>query len=292
VRNTESQLVTIYRVSEVRVKARGNRLRAGVRVWFLCLRASLPGIAQQNGAQPANSIEKARQYLSLNMYDNARQTLTAALAENEFDPLAHFLMGKLWLAEKDWLSARKEFLIAYTIQPLALSAAGRMCVALANQFQKTGERELRVDALQYAKAYLQRPQREGADPFEDAGTLATLDSEVTAVQAVFLGISGRWVTGAGGEYFFQEAGSSGVYIVRPHGTIQLGNLRRTAPETFEGIIATSGCAMELTLHESDDGESLSGTIRVSQPPERACRRLAMQKESLQGVPGPFSIHRQ
>jgi hypothetical protein len=44
--------------------------------------------------------------MSLSMFDSARQVLTAALAENEFDPVAHFLMGRSWPVDKEWLQAR------------------------------------------------------------------------------------------------------------------------------------------------------------------------------------------
>lgn len=149
------------------------------------------------------------------MFDNARQTLTAALAENEFDSVAHFPMGELWLADKGWVQARREFRIAYSIQPTGLSAAGRMSIALANEFQNTGERELRLEALQYARAYLQRPREEGAE----------------AVQEVLLEISGRWVTGAGGEYVIQSAGRSGIYNFATRSSS--GYLRKTAPKSLK-----------------------------------------------------------
>jgi hypothetical protein len=225
------------------------------------------------------------------MFDNARQALTAALAENEFDPVAHFLMGELWFVDKEWLQARKEFRIAYSIQPVGLSAAGRMSIALANQFQKTADRGLRIEALQCAQVYLQRPRRDGADPFESEGMLSTLDSEVSTVQERLLSVSGKWVTGAGGEYILQEAGSSGVYYMSPNETVQYGSIKSTGPKTFEGLIASSGCVWELTLKESDDGMVLSGTVRVSQPPKRACRHLGMTKKGLNGALSPFGIER-
>jgi hypothetical protein len=260
-------------------------------VCLLVFLTTLSATGQQGATQSTSLTEKAKLYISLSMFDNARQTLSAALAENEFDPLAHFLMGQLWLADKDWSNAAKEFRIAYSLQPMGFSAAGRMSLALAHQFAKSGERELRVDALQHAQAYVQRPRQEGADPFENAESLTTLDADVTAAREVLLGVSGRWVTGAGGEYYFQQAGNSGVYNVVPRGVVRFGYLRRTGPQTFEGTIASSGCAWELALRESDDGEALSGTIRISQPAKRACRQMAITKEALKGAPGPFNIHR-
>jgi tetratricopeptide (TPR) repeat protein len=166
--------------------------------------STLVASGQQIAPQPTSLTEKAKPYISLSMFDNARQALSAALAENEFDPLAHFLMGQLWVADKEWSKAAKEFRIAYNIQPTALSAAGRMSVALAVQFGKNGEREFRVDALQYARAYLRRPRQEGADPFESAQSLTALDADVTAAQELLLGVSGKWVTGAGGNTFFRR----------------------------------------------------------------------------------------
>ncbi len=234
-------------------------------------------------------IDRAKLYISLGMFDNAKKALTAALAENEFDPVAHFLMGRLWLEDKDWMQARKELRIAFNIQPMGFSAAGRLGIAVANEFYKSGDRALRIEALQYSDVYLQRPQVDGADPFENSATLTILDSNVRAVKELLLGLSGKWFTGAGYEYTFQEVGTSDVYKIFTRDSS--GYLRRTAPMTFEGGVSSSGCAWDLALQESDDGETLSGTIRVSQPPHRACRQMAFTKEALKGKPGPFNLQR-
>jgi hypothetical protein len=75
------------------------------------------------------------------------------------------------------MQARKEFHIAFNIQPMGFSAAGRLSIAVANAFYKSGDRALRIEALQYSNTYLQRPQVDGADPFENSATLKILDSE-------------------------------------------------------------------------------------------------------------------
>ncbi len=65
-------------------------------------------VAQQGSPQPASLVEKAKLYMSLSMFDNARQSLTAAWAQNELDPVAHFLMGELWFVDKEWLQLASE----------------------------------------------------------------------------------------------------------------------------------------------------------------------------------------
>jgi tetratricopeptide (TPR) repeat protein len=142
-------------------------------VWAL-LAASTKISAQQSAVPAASLIDRAKLYISFGMFDNAKQVLTAALAENEFDPAAHFLIGGLWMEDKDWMQARKEFHIAFNIQPMGFSAAGRLSIAVANAFYRSGDRALRVEALQYSNTYLQRPQVDGADPFENSATLEDL----------------------------------------------------------------------------------------------------------------------
>jgi tetratricopeptide (TPR) repeat protein len=246
-------------------------------------------------SEPLTSLEKAKKYLSLEMFDDAGKELSEALATDKLNPEVHFYLGELFAQRKNYVKAREEFKISENLDPQSITPCMMVAIsdmALLEQFEN---HDVRGEAIQCMRHVQQLTPTIKADRYSDQAALSRLTADIEKYLDQLLNITGAWsVPNSSGVWKFQESdGSKGKRVLANTG-IETGNILilqaygpdwptigymwRNSDLDLEGwyglLIPNLRCnaSHHLRLRESDDGMQLSGTATVMPPekPRKGC----------------------
>ena len=222
------------------------------------------------------------------MYDAAHSVLLAYLQANAFDTTAHFYLGELWIARKNWEKAREEFRIVRNLDPGSTSSTGKLAIVASKLYEATRRPEFRTEVVANSRSFLVKPT---VDKYLDSGALTSLVKTVSELQYLFLQLTGEWQTSGGQILRVSEYDPTNLVIYDGEKIVPVGKLHKNSNGNWEGpIVLVPGCVTELSLKASADTLSLSGSARMSRKSTKACLSI-LTKEAQKGIPFPYALSR-
>jgi Trypsin-like peptidase domain/Tetratricopeptide repeat len=253
-----------------------------------------PGSGNGPRTDELGSLDRAKRFIALEMFDDAEKELASALTENKFNPEAHFYLGDLLARRKSYEKAREEFKIASNLDPWATTPLVRLAFVDMALMKQNGDNALRGEAVRYLRQTKAMKAQFKKDRYSDETTLTRITAETDTLLTRLLHITGEWVTPDGGVWKFTESDGPPGKKILPNTGIVMGNITvqqaygptpltlgfmwRTSELELEGWYAKAlpefKCNASLALHlrESDDAMHLAGTSKVMRPskPPRGC----------------------
>jgi hypothetical protein len=246
-------------------------------------------------AQVADLINRAREFMRLEMLNDAEKELSEALLENKFSPEAHFYMGVLWTERKNYEKGREEYKIASRLDPESISPLALLAATDTTLLEQTKDNEYRAEAIAYLRQIKEKKVHIREDRYSDEKLLGTLTSNLDTRILQLLRVSGEWQTADGnGVWKFVESDGPAGKIVMPQTKIPMGNIGIVqaygpTPTTLGFLWRNTELEMEgwyakpipglkcnsnlwLYLQESEDGMRMTGTSKIARPdkPTKGC----------------------
>lgn len=232
----------------------------------------------------APAVRKAKEFIALEMLDDAQAALSAAEQKDKFNPEVHYYLGEIWSARRNYEKAREKYRIALNLDPGSISILGRLAMTCVNLWREKGDASFRAEAVMALRQIDASRSRGSVDKYSDAAGLATLIRGADSLLRQLLLLTGEWVTADGfvwrfsesdgplGPQFQKNAPTIGSILIRQVNSPALtvwGYLWRTADLDLEGWYTLSlgrDCSgsWQVKLRESEDGMLLNGAATPTQ----------------------------